>query len=357
MYAAVTLFALAACVYYRRWVDSRFTSGAALLSYAGCVGVCLYLHYFTALLVGAIWLHALLLAVGVGRSPSDPPTRLPLTSWVLVHAIVLVAYLPWVAIAASQISHGQSWREAVTLAKIPANARDMIAGFLGGMSTYTFTSALAWVAVAVLLVGLARLAVAAWRGRERERDLFFLLVAIVPIGLGLALLPFAGRMDLARYLVYGLPLVLAAAARGLTSFRIPPIAAASALAMAALTTLPALQTYYQTHVKDSDARPIVSLLTTAARTRPGSQDVIFVAPGYMDAVVKYISRDALVYQPVADGADLLKAIEPSLAPSHATWVIVDYRWPGFTELAKEPRLREETVPSGHPEMIKLFRVY
>jgi hypothetical protein len=54
--------------------------------------------------------------------------------------------------------------------------------------------------VAVLIVGIVRLAVAAFRGPQQERDLFFLLVAVIPLALGLALLPFAGRMDLARYL-------------------------------------------------------------------------------------------------------------------------------------------------------------
>ena len=358
MYAAVTMCVLAVCVLYRRWVDSGFTDNAALAGYAVCVVMCLYLHYFTSLVIAAIGLHAVLLAIGATRTPTDPPRRLPLTTWGLVHVIIGLAYLPWIAIAASQISHGQSWREAVTLAKIPANARDMFAGFLGGVSSYTFTSALAWVAIAVLGIGIARLALATFRGREPERDLFFLLVALVPIALGLALLPFAGHMDLARYLVYGLPLMIAAAARGLAAFRLPPAAAALALAVGALATLPALQAYYQTHLKDSDARPIVAVLMTAAHPRAGAQDLIFVAPGYMDDVVRYISRDALVYQRVPDGADdLLTVIEPSLAPSHATWVIVDYRWPAFRDLAKNPRFREETVPSGYPEMIKLFRVY
>jgi hypothetical protein len=62
-------------------------------------------------------------------------------------------------------------------------------------------------------------------------------------------------------------------------------------------------------------------------------------------------------QKVEDGSDLLKTIEPTLSPSHATWLVVDYRWPGFRELAKETRLKEERVPKGYPEMMKLFRVY
>ena len=357
MYAAVTFFVLAACFYYRRWVDSGFVSGTALAGYGICVVVCLYLHYFTALVVAAVGLHAVLLAIGATRTPTDPPRRLPLTTWALVHAIIAVSSLPWVAIARSQISRGQPWREVVTLAGIPAHARSTLAGLLGGLSTYSFTSVLAWVAAAVLVVGIGRLALASVRGREPERDLFFLLVALVPIGLGLALLPFAGRMDLSRYLPYALPLLMVAAARGLSAFRIPSAAAASVLAIGALATLPALQTYYRTHVKDSDVRPIVAVLMEAAHPRTGSQDLIFVAPGYMDVVAQYVSRDALVYQRVPDGADLIKTIEPSLAPSHATWLIVDYRWPTFKDLSNEPRLREEAVPFSDAKQVKLFRVY
>jgi len=357
MYAAVTALVLGACLSYRRWVDSGFTSGRALVAYAACVVVCLYLHYFTSLVVAAIWLHALLLATGITRTPTDPPRRLPLTTWIGVHVIVGLIYLPWVATAVSQVSRGQSWRELVTVAAIPANARDMLAGLLGGTAAYTFTSVLAWVVVAVLLVGLARLGVCAFRGRQPERDLFFLLVAVVPLAVGLALLPFAGRMDLARYLPYGLPLLVIAAARGFARFRIPSAAAAGAIALGALATVPALQTYYRTHLKDSDARPIVAVLLEAARTKPGAQDTIFVAPGFMETVVRYVSRDSLVYQPVEDGADLLQVIEPTRSPAHATWVVVDYRWPGFKELASQPRFKEQEVPFGYPEMMKLFRVY
>ncbi|HEX5068812.1 MAG TPA: glycosyltransferase family 39 protein [Vicinamibacterales bacterium] len=358
MYAAVTLCVLAVCLCYRRWIDSGFTSGRALASYAAFVVVCLYLHYFTSLVVAAISLHALLLAMGAARRPTDSPRRLPLTTWIAVHLGIGLAYLPWVAIAASQISHGQSWRETMTVANIPALARDMFAGLLGGLSSYSFDAALPWVAIAVLVVGLSRLALTAFRGPEPERDLFFLIVALVPIGLGLALQPFAGRMDLARYLPYSLPLLIAASARGLATVRMPGVAAAAVLAVGALATVPALQTYYRTHTKDSDARPIVAALMAAAQAGGGTRDVIFVAPGYMDAVVQYISRGALVYQRVPDDADdLLKAIEPALGPSHATWVIVDYRWPAFKDLGNQPRLREEAVPFGHPDQIKLFRVY
>jgi len=357
MYAAVTAVILAACLSYRRWIDSGFVSGRAVVAYGVCVVVSIYLHYFTSLVVVAIGLHAVLLATGVTRTRTDPPIRLPLTTFVAVHAAIGLIYLPWVATALSQVSRGQSWRGAVTLGRIPANARDLFAGLLGGVATYSFASVLAWMIVAVLIVGIVRLAVAAFRGPQQERDLFFLLVAVIPLALGLALLPFAGRMDLARYLPYGLPLLLLAAARGFARFRIQAATAATALAIGALATLPALRTYYQTRVKDSDARPIVAVLLEAARTKPGAQDAIFVAPGYMETVVRYVSRNALVYQKVEDGSDLLKTIEPTLSPSHATWLVVDYRWPGFRELANEPKLREQRVPLGYPEMIKLFRVY
>lgn len=357
MYAAVTACILGACVAYRRWVDSGFTNGVALTWYAACVTVSLYLHYFTALAIAAICLHAILLATGVTRTPSDPPQRLPLTSWLLVHAVVAAIYLPWVATAASQIRHGQSWRELVTMATIPASARDMLAGLLGGFTYLTVASPWMLAALAVLAVGLARLALAAAQGREPERDLFFLIVALVPVLLGLALLPFAGRMDLSRYLPYALPLLIAAGARGWALMPLRPLAAGAAVAVGALAMLPALGKYYGTHLKDSDPRPIVATLLKDARVVPGSQDAIFVAPGFMETVLQYISRDALVYQRVDDGADVFAAIEPHLAPTHATWLVVDYRSPEFATLSQNPRVVETSVTGGFPDKVKLYRVH
>jgi mannosyltransferase len=356
MYAAVTAVVLGACLAYRRWVESAFASRSALTAYTACVVVCLYLHYFTTLALAAISLHALLLATGVLKAPGTPPRRLPLKIWMAVHAIAGVLYLPWVAVATSQISKGQAWRETITLSMIPSNARDMFAGLLGGMSWYSFANVPAVVAATIFVIGLARLAWLAVRERD-EADVFWTIVTLAPMVLGLALLRFAGRMDLARYLPYALPFMVIATARGWAAFRVPAVTAAIALLVGAMATLPALGRYYDTHVKDSDARPIVAMLTTEALRVPGAQDTIFVAPGYMDTVLQYISRDRLVYRRVESAEELWPTLAAGMEAFHTTWLVVDYRWPDFQELPKDSRLREVEVPSGYPDKVKLFRVF
>jgi mannosyltransferase len=78
MYALATASVLAMCLAYRRWVDSGFRSRPALVAYAGCATAALYLHYFTALAVAAIWAHTVL--VPERRRPSLPVEGLAASS-------------------------------------------------------------------------------------------------------------------------------------------------------------------------------------------------------------------------------------------------------------------------------------
>ncbi len=360
MYAAVTASVLGACLAYRHWVDSGFTSRIALAGYAVSVALSLYLHYLTALVVVAIWLHVVVLTVGRATRTSSAAgaRRVPWATWLLVHAAIVLAYLPWIGTAVAHVSRGQSWRQPVTLGQIPRYARDLLGGLLWGVYKPGFAGkAVGVLAASVIVAGLLRISMTAIRSFEQERDAFFALVALVPMFLGLALLPVTGHMDLSRYLPFAVPLVLLAAARGLSSFRVRPVVIAGALLAGGMATLPALGAYYQAPTKDSDARPIVAHLSGVARHGPGSaQDPIFVAPGYMTSVLRYVSRGDLVYREIRSGTDLWNTLGAATSPLHATWLVVDYRWPGFKDLGRDGRLSEEQVPSGWPGKMKLFRV-
>jgi hypothetical protein len=123
----------------------------------------------------------------------------------------------------------------------------------------------------------------------------------------------------------------------------------------ALAVLPSLGRYYDAHTKDSDVRPIVAYLNETRRGRPGS-DQILVMPGYVDSLARYVSHGGLATRRVDTDADLARAIGRSGRSQPATWLIVDYRWPGFAAMARDRRFREEPVPATTPDRIKLYRV-
>jgi hypothetical protein len=348
MYALATAAVLGACLSYRRWVDSGFTSRRALVMYAGCATVGLSVHYFTALPLAAIWLHAIVMT---GRE------RVPWKPWLVAHAAIGVLYMPLTGPALAQIVRGQPWwRQPVTLGQIPDSAADLLRELT--FSTYgvpilrTISGVLA---VSVLAVGLVSLAARTLRRRE-ERDVFVAFLAFTPVVGGLAVLPLTGQMELSRYLAYATPLLVLAAARGLGSLRLQPAHTAGILLIGSAALLPSLWTYYGSPAKDSDTRPIAAYLDTAARSTPGVQDRILVAPGYMTSVLRDVANRKLEYRGVDADADLLRLLAERPPRLGTTWLIVDYRWPGFEDLASDGRFSEQGVPSGMRDRIRLFRV-
>ena len=113
MYAAVTAMVMLALLAYRLWVESAYASVLALVAFVMCMSTALYLHYFTALVMAALWLHVLItghrrkrLAVPVPVSAIGIVVR-----WVAANLAIAALYLPWAAIAKAQITHGQPWRQ------------------------------------------------------------------------------------------------------------------------------------------------------------------------------------------------------------------------------------------------------
>jgi hypothetical protein len=360
MYAPVTAVVLGACLAYRRWVESAFTSGFAILAYVACATVALYLHYFTALVFAAIWLHVIVLAIGrrgwTAMTETAPPPRW--TAWLVAHVAIGACYLPWIGTAMAQITRGQVWRQPVAIGQIPDHALELVRMLTFGVYHVPFFRTVPGaVATSVLAVGLGRLilGVGTIRRTRDERDLFLLLVAVTPVMLGLAMLPTTGHMDLSRYLPYAAPLAVLAAARGLSLVSVSPVAAIAALLAGTAAMVPSLRGYYADHVKDSDMRPIVAYLRANAQHEPG-QDSILIAPGYMITEARFISRDALSYEEVDTDAGLWSAVAAHAPDARPPWLVVDYRWSGFHDLERDARVKEVEVPGGTPAMNRLFRV-
>lgn len=356
MYASATAAVLGCCLAYRHWVDSGFRNRSALVAYTGCVTVALYVHYFTALVVVAIGVHAFLLASG-RYAVAGHPSRFPWKAWLLAHIAVGVLCAPWAATAIAQITQGQPWRAPVTLGQIPADASKLVR-----MLTFdVYRVPLLWslpcvVVLLVLTSGLVRATVRALWNRGAEREAFFVLVVFVPLLIGLAALPITGHLNLARYLAYSTPLAILAAAHGLSSLRVRPAYVIGALIIGGIAPYHSLEAYYASAIRDYDARPIVNYLSKAARHGPEQpQDRIFVAPGFVLDVVRYLSRGDLAYQRVDSDADLWNSMNAGGPNGTPIWLIVDYRWPSFAALVHDERLEEQPVPLGMPDQIKLFR--
>ena len=345
MYAVATACALGACYGYVRWVDSDFRSRRALVGYGACAVLALYLHYFTALLLVAIWLHAML------------QSRLAWRPWLAAHAVVALLYSPWIATAATQMARGQAWwRDAVDpIRDLPSYAiallHDLAVSTLGVPIVGTYSGP---VVVLVLGVGLACLAGAAVRG---ERDRLLAIVTLVPLALGLALLVAGGHMQLSRYLSYAAPLVILGAARGLAALELRPAPAAVVLLVGAMALLPSLGRYYAAPTKDSDVGPIVAYLNDARRAWPAdASGTILVMPGYVDNLARYVSEGGLTTRRIETAGDLSRAIARTGRLRRPIWLIVDYRWPGFAALARDARFSEEAISATTPDRIKLYRV-
>jgi hypothetical protein len=301
------------------------------------------------LLVGAIWLHAVIARI---RRRRRPPWR----EWLWAHGVMAMLYLPWAGTAAAQIQRGQAWWRGTVdpMTDIPSYAltllRELGVSTLGVELSGTYTGPLV---VLLLVVGLSGLAGAAIR---HSRDRLLAIITIVPLALGLASLAAGGHMELSRYLSYAAPLVVLGAARGLAAIDLRPPAVAAAMLVGALAVLPSLGRYYEAPVKDSDVRPIVAFLNDSRRGEPPASGQILVLPGYVDALARYVSRGDLRTRRIDTDAEFSGAIGRTRRSRRPTWLIVDYRWPGFANMARDGRFREEPLPATTPDRIKLYRV-
>lgn len=349
MYAPVEAAVLGMVLGYRRWVDSRFESRSALAWYAVWVVIAIYMHYFAVFVVAAIWVHAAILTIVRPRSSSRPHWR----AWLIAHAAIAAAYAPWLSSAVRQTRAGQAWRTPVGIMALPHEASHLVRMLVfGPVGTPQLFLPQVMIALLVLGAGLIACAVRAI-GRRDERALCFGVVAIAPLLMGLALVPMAGHLNLDRYLAYALPLVVLASIYGWAAVRIPRRAAATLVVVAALMPIGSLRRYYATPTKDFDPQPIVDYLEQAAR-HGGRQDAILVAPAYFANVADYDAHGALTVQPLIWPADF----EPAIAAlaGRPAWLVVEYRWPRYNELAADRRLVEVPIAGVDPARVRLYRI-
>ena len=356
MYAPATAAVLAACLAYRRWIESGATRRSALLLYAISATAALYLHYYTALAVIAIWLHFLI----VGARTAAPDRIFAVwRAWIVAHVGVAIVYTPWIATAVAQATRGQAWRPPVTIGEIPHFASLLVRGLTFGNHPLPELLSLQGVlAIGVLALGGVCLFAAVVRTRD-EQDVFFASVAYLPGIVALSLLPLSGELELWWYLPYSSPLLVAAAARGLSRTRLPPQAVVGVLCVGTLSLLPSVITYYSMSEEDSDMRPIVAYLLTRARHGTDMpSDPIFVEPIYIETTLNYYSRDTLSYQYVPRGADLESLGDDPSFDGHDVWLIVDFHsdWIRFADLDQDARVQSVKVPGSNPERVRLFRL-
>jgi uncharacterized membrane protein len=355
MYAPATAAVLGACLAYRRWIESGGTRRSALLLYAVSVTVALYLHYYTALAVIAIWLHFL---IAGARTAAPERTFQAWKAWLVAHAGVAIAYAPWIPTAVEQVTGDHAWRP-VGVGEIPDFASLLIRGLtFGDHPLPSLLSLAGLVAVGVLAVGGVCLFVAIARTHD-ERDIFFASVAYLPCVLALAVLPLSGSLELWWYVPYCSPLLVVAAARGLSQTSLPPRAVVGVLLAGTLALLPSVVTYYSTSEKDSDMRPIVAYLLAHARHgADAASDPVYLLPIYLEFKLSYYSRDAISYLAVPRGEDLESLAEDPSSGGHRVWLVADMhsRAPTLADLGRDAHVQPVTVPGSNPKKVQLFQL-
>ncbi|MGE2835571.1 glycosyltransferase family 39 protein [Mycobacterium sp. SMC-4] len=356
MYPWATAAVLAACVSYRRWVDTGGVRPSALLLYGVSVTTALYLHYYTALAITAIWLHFI---IAGARQTRPERTSAAWKAWIVAHVGVALAYAPWIPTAIAQVGRGQAARPPVTIGEVPDHARLLIKGLMFG--DRSMPDLLSWqgvFAVGLLTAGAVCLLWVIVRLRD-EQDMFFACVAYLPPLPAILLLPLSGALELWWYLPGSSLLMVAAAARGLSRIGVGPSAVVGLLCAGTLALLPSVFAYYSAADRDSDVGPVVAYLLAHARSGvEGASDPVYVKPIYLETKINYYARDALSLMAVPRDADLASLGLDRSSGRDGAWLIVDMhsQSPKLAEVAEDARLHPVEVPGNNPKRVQLFRL-
>jgi uncharacterized membrane protein len=349
MYAPATAAVLTAALAYRRWTESRFASRRALTAFTAAMVVALYLHYFTALFLAALWIHLIVIR-------REPPWR----EWSLAHAAMILAYLPWLSVAADQFSRGQPWRQPLTLLEYPVQLFVLLAEFSAGFHLrWTWAIAIAFLVIAVVVIRgwLGLLSVTATE--RREQDIFLALACGVPVIVSLAALPVTGHMTLSRYLAFVVPLLILGVGRGLIAVGSRRANAVALLGGATIASAICLASYYRDPFRDFDVRPVVRAVETEASARPDG--VVLLEPAFIDMCIKYYSRQPPVrYQRIPPGTDIWHALTDAARHGRGPlWLVVTRNSLTFDAEGVPDgwRLEEIALEPSRPDRIRMMRVF
>ena len=348
MYAPATAAVLVAALGYRRWVESDFHNRTALATVTVAMIAALYLHYFTVLFLVALWVHLLLIG-----------NRRPWGDWLLAHAAMTLAYLPWIAVLAGQLHRGQPWRQSLTLIQYPAQVFVLLAEFAAGFHLrWTVVIAIAFLVIAIVIIRGWLSLVSATTTERREQDVFLVLTCGVPVVLSLAALPVTGHMTLSRYLAFVVPLLLIGVGRGFLTIASRRMTAPGWLTAALLASTICLVAYYREPFRDFDVRPVVRAMETEAQTRPGG--VVLLEPAFIDMCIKYYARQPPVrYQRVPPGTNLWHAVADAARSGGPLWLAVTRNSLKF-DAGGVPdgwRVEEIALEPNRPDRIRLLRVF
>ena len=315
MYAPATAAVLAAALAYRRWLESGFTRRGALIAFTLSMIVALYLHYFTALFLVALWIHLLL--AGARRGWRD---------WVLAHVAMILAYLPWLSVAADQVSRGQPWRQALTVLDYPVQIFVLFGELAAGLHLrWTVIIAIAFLVIAVVIIRGWLGLLSATVTERQEPDLFLVLTCAVPVIVSLIAMAFIGHMALSRYLAYLLPFMVVGVGRGLMLAAARPAKALAMLGAASIASAVCLASYYRDPFRDFDVRPVVRAVAIEAAAAPErDRGVVLLEPAFIEMCIKYYSRQPPVrYRRIPPGTDIWLAIDEAMSRNDdPIWLVV-----------------------------------
>ena len=356
MYAFATMLVLACCLAFWQWIESDGERRAALLLFVGTATAALWAHYFTSLVLAALWVYVAL--ASYSRRGLWRP-------WLWANVVIVLCYLPWLPTAVAQMTRGQSWREPVIAMQIPGYAalflKEMLVGPHYGLSPALGAASLALTTIAALgWLFLAVRQAMTWRVDDQT---FLLVVCAVPSAVTLALLPVSGQMQVSRYLAYLTPLVFIAAARGWSGLSRRAWTAVPAVAVAVAASSVWLAAYFRDTEKDVDLRPAAAVVMrdwSAAHANGAAQGAVVSISG-TTIPLRYLTRTIarLNVVDVWEIKPVPRAVDAAIAAARGgpAWLVVDPRWPEFKTFnpADDPRLTELDVPNRGRTRARVFR--
>jgi len=334
-YSLYMCMALASYFFFLRWLDRRGSGDG--IGYVLATGALLYTHNTAWFVLAAQWTT---FGIAMVRAPAPRPHLA--RDWVLLQAVTITLYLPWVSVLARQMSGVSKdfWVLAPTLRTLGGTLLD-----------YAGTP---WMLGALAIATLAGVVI---RTRDEDRNnawpapaLVLVPWLVLPVALPFIASYVFAPIFLTRVTLAALPALFMVVMRGVSTLHKPVWRSACTVLLLLGTAQPLLSYYREPH-KERWREAVSELETRAA---PG--DLVLVHAGFCkpNVVDYYLRRRDLDVVPFPEGhltidrADVAE-LQRRIAGRQRVWLFRSHEGEGsalITEtLARAlPRVRERAYP-------------
>jgi 4-amino-4-deoxy-L-arabinose transferase-like glycosyltransferase len=370
MYMPLTLFAVLYFLAYLRWRDATSAPGA-LVWYAVAGTVMAYTNIISATLILAVNLDAFWLlarrawretrgAAPESGAAAEARVGRAAIEWIVANAAITIAFLVYLlTVRFGAAGASQGWRGALGVADSLRALFEYPLVALHGVYYYShdFAAAAAelqrypsepafsrflelflvqplTLIVVVLVLGAGGASML--RGSRRA----VLLAVVVPLVIG-AIVSVSEQLDLTRYFLFASPFLFLLIGHGLARMAedCGAIGATVALGVLVATTGFGIRSYERVDSRDSDYRPVASILASDS----SRASIILVQPPEAAEPLSYYLRDERT-APVRS-VPARSPIEDSLpgGTGERAWLVLDYRSPLYGD---SPAALAESIGAG-----------